>query len=47
MNHEGEKVILVDSEQEMKDYYKNFYNIELTDEDIVKIFHPTREAAGA
>ena len=37
----------INLEEEMKDYYKNFYNIELTDEDIVKIFHPTREAAGA
>ena len=37
----------INLEEEMKDYYKNFYNIELIDEDIVKIFHPTREAAGA
>lgn len=37
----------INLEEEMKEYYKNFYNIELTDEDIVKIFHPTREAAGA
>ncbi len=37
----------VDMEQEIRDYYKNFYNLELTDEDIVNIFNPTREAAGA
>ncbi len=37
----------IDLEQEMKEYYMNFYNIELTDEDIEKIFNPTREAAGA
>lgn len=37
----------IDLEQEMKEYYSNFYNIELTDEDIEKIFNPTREAAGA
>ncbi len=37
----------IDLAQEMKDYYMNFYNIELTDEDIEKIFNPTREAAGA
>jgi len=37
----------IDMEQEIRDYYKNFYNLELTDEDIVNIFNPTREAAGA
>lgn len=37
----------INLEEEMKTYYKTFYNIELTDEDIVKIFNPTREAAGA
>jgi len=37
----------IDMEQEMKAYYKKFYNIELSDEDIIKIFNPTREAAGA
>lgn len=37
----------IDLEEEMKEYYAEFFGIELTDEDIVKIFHPTREAAGA
>lgn len=37
----------IDLEAEMKEYYQKFYGIELTDEDIVKIFNPTREAAGA
>lgn len=37
----------IDLEAEMKEYYQNFYDIELTDEDIAKIFNPSREAAGA
>lgn len=37
----------INLEEEMKSYYQNFYNIELTDEDIEKISNPTREAAGA
>lgn len=37
----------IDLETEMKEYYKNFYNVELTDENIEKIFNPSREAAGA
>lgn len=37
----------IDLEAEMKEYYQKFYGITLTDEDIVKIFNPTREAAGA
>lgn len=36
----------IDLEQEMKDYYKKFYNINLMDEDVERIFNPTREAAG-
>ena len=37
----------IDMEAEMKDYYKRFYNVELTDEHMEKIFHPVREAAGS
>lgn len=37
----------IDLEQEIRDYYTEFFGIELTDEDITKMFHPTREAAGA
>lgn len=37
----------IDLETEMKDYYERFYDVELTDENIEKIFHPVREAAGA
>jgi len=37
----------IDMEQEMKAYYKEFYNIELTDDDIIQIINPSREAAGA
>lgn len=37
----------INLEEEMKEYYAEFFGIELTDEDIVKIFNPTREAAGA
>lgn len=36
----------IDLEKEMKEYYSKFYDIELTDSDIEKIFNPTREAAG-
>ena len=37
----------IDMEAEMKNYYKRFYNVELTDEHMEKIFNPVREAAGA
>ena len=37
----------INLEEEMKEYYRTFYNVELTDEDIEIIFNPTREAAGA
>lgn len=37
----------IDLEVEMKTYYSEYFGIELTEEDIEKIFHPTREAAGA
>ena len=35
----------VDMNQELKDYYKRFYNVELTDEEVEKVFNPSREAA--
>lgn len=37
----------MDLEAEMKTYYERFYNVELTDEHMEKIFNPVREAAGA
>ena len=36
----------IDMEQEVRDYYKRFYNVELTDEDIDQIFNPSSEASG-
>ncbi|MEY8355782.1 ABC transporter substrate-binding protein [Lachnospiraceae bacterium 54-53] len=36
----------IDMDQEIKDYYKKYYNEDLTDEDLYTIYHPTREAAG-
>lgn len=36
----------IDMNQMTADFYKEFYNIELTDEDIQSIWNPTREAAG-
>ena len=35
-----------DMEQEVRDYYKRFYKVDLTDEDVEQIFNPAREAAG-
>lgn len=35
----------VDMNQEVKDYYVKFYGIELNDEEVEKIFNPSREAA--
>ena len=35
----------IDLEQEIRDYYTRFYNLELTDEDIVTMMNPPREAA--
>lgn len=37
----------IDLEAEMKEYYKEFYDIELTEEHMEMIFNPSREAAGA
>ena len=36
----------IDFNQEVKDFYQKFYQIELTDDDIDKILSPVREAAG-
>lgn len=36
----------IDMDQEIKDYYKNNYNVELSDEDLDTIYNPAREAAG-
>ena len=46
-NHHPELFEDIDMTQELKDYYLRFYNVELTDENIEKIFNPSREAAGA
>lgn len=35
----------VDMNKEIKDYYIKFYGIELTDEEVEKVFNPSREAA--
>lgn len=35
----------MDMEEEVRIYYKRFYHVDLTDEDIYQIFHPSREAA--
>ncbi|MEM1484155.1 ABC transporter substrate-binding protein [Oscillospiraceae bacterium PP1C4] len=36
----------IDMESEVKAYYKRFYSVDLTDEDVEQIFNPSREAAG-
>lgn len=36
----------IDMEQEIKDYFTKYYQVELTDEDIQTIYNPAREAAG-
>lgn len=33
-------------DQEIKDYFTKYYQVELTDEDIQTIYNPAREAAG-
>lgn len=35
----------IDLDAEMKSFYKQFYNIELSDEDIASIYNPVREAS--
>jgi iron complex transport system substrate-binding protein len=34
-----------DFEKEVREYYNNFYRVELSDDDMYKIFHPAREAS--
>ncbi len=46
-NHHPELFADIDMTEELKSYYKRFYQVELTDENIEKIFAPSREAAGA
>ncbi len=36
----------IDMEAEVRSYYQQFYNVELTDDDIYQIFHPASEASG-
>lgn len=36
----------LDMDAEIKEFYQTHYNVELTDEDIQKIYNPAREAAG-
>ncbi|MDR0648478.1 MAG: ABC transporter substrate-binding protein [Synergistaceae bacterium] len=35
----------IDIEKEVRDYYKRFYGVDLTKENLYQIFHPSREAA--
>ncbi len=37
----------IDMEEETVKYFKRFYDVDLTEEDLEKIFNPVREAAGA
>ena len=41
-----EKFADIDIDQEIKDYYEKYYNVELTDEDLQEIYNPARAAAG-
>ena len=36
----------IDMDQEIKDYFVKYYQVELTDEDVQTIYNPAREAAG-
>ena len=36
----------IDMDQEIKDYYKKYYDVTLTEEDLDKIYNPAREASG-
>jgi iron complex transport system substrate-binding protein len=36
----------IDMDEELKSYYKRFYKLELSDEDIDRIYHPSSAAAG-
>ena len=46
MENHPDKFADVDFNQVMKDFYLQFYEVELTDEDIEQIMNPAREAAG-
>ena len=46
MENHPDKFADVDFNQTMKDFYQQFYDFELTDEDIEQIMTPVREAAG-
>ena len=35
----------IDMDQEIKDYFQKFYQVELTDDDVQTIYNPAREAA--
>ncbi len=35
----------IDMDQEVKDYYKNIYDVDLTDEDVTAMFNPSSEAS--
>lgn len=36
----------IDLDQMVRDYFKRFYNVELTEEELHMIYHPAREASG-
>jgi iron complex transport system substrate-binding protein len=36
----------IDMDKEIKDYYKKYYSVDLTDSDIQKIYSPARAASG-
>ena len=36
----------LDMDAEIREFYKTHYHVDLTDEDLEKIYHPTREASG-
>ena len=46
MENHPDRFADVDFNQTMKDFYKQFYDVELTDADIEQIMEPIREAAG-
>jgi iron complex transport system substrate-binding protein len=35
----------IDLDKEIRDYYRRFYKVNLSDEEITKIYNPPREAA--
>ena len=36
----------IDMDEEMKEFYKKFYNVDLSEDDLEKIYNYSREAAG-